>query len=285
MSMFRAAVRALVVAAALAASQTGQLCAAETGPASPWVELHAASRVRLVAGPVAGGRATAGVEIVLGEGWKTYWRTPGDAGVPPQFDWKDSANVGAVEVRYPAPARLSEPAAETIGYKRSVVFPVTVTPRDPAKPVDLKLAVEFGICRDICVPAEASLSLTLPPASTAPAPSALAAALESVPRAASARRPGDPQLEGVTAVLDGAGPGLTIAARFPGGTAGADLFIEAPDSIYVPMPRRLPDAADGRVRFAVDLARGGNAQDLKGKLLTLTLVSQAGASEATWQLP
>jgi DsbC/DsbD-like thiol-disulfide interchange protein len=284
MSKFRAAVRTLAVAAALA-SQALPLSAAESGPASPWVELHASSRVRLIAGPASGGHATAGVEIVLGEGWKTYWRTPGDAGVPPQFDWKESANVGAVEVSYPAPSRLPEPAAETIGYKKGVVFPVTVTPGDPAKPVELKLAIEFGICRDICVPAEANLSLTLPPAAkSAPSP-ALSAALQSVPRPATARRTGDPQLEGVTAVLDGAEPGLTIAARFPGGTAGADLFIEAPDSIYVPMPKRLADTADGRVRFAVDLSRGGNAQDLKGKLLTLTLVSQAGATEATWQLP
>lgn len=281
MSMFRTAVAAGLLAAAYA----GPLRAAETGVASPWVELHAGSRVRLIAGPASPKGATAGIEVVLSEGWKTYWRNPGDAGIPPQFDWKNSANAGAIKVLYPAPVRLPEPAAETIGYKTGVIFPVQVTPQDPAKPVELRLTAEFGICRDICVPAEAALSLTLPPSATSPTPPALTAALQSVPRPAAARRADDPQLKGVTAVLDGAEPRLTVEARFPAGGAGADLFIEAPDSIYVPMAKRLPDAADGSVRFSVDLARGGNAQDLKGKLLTLTLVSQAGASEANWQLP
>jgi DsbC/DsbD-like thiol-disulfide interchange protein len=255
---------------------------------SDWVQLHNA-RVRLLAGAPAtkGAKAyLAGLEITMAEGWKTYWRMPGDAGVPPTFDWAGSTNVRAIEVRYPAPMRLPEPAAETIGYKRSVIFPVAVTPQDAARPVELKLAIEFGVCRDICVPAEAKFSLVLAPAEMAGEPlAAVRAALERVPRRAAGRRASDPELGRVTATLDGAAPRLAIEARFARGSEGADLFIEAPDGIYVPLPKRLPDAADGTARFEVDLARGGNAKELKGKVLTLTLVSSAGASETTWTVP
>jgi DsbC/DsbD-like thiol-disulfide interchange protein len=266
--------------------------------ASPWVELHNA-RVRMLAGPPAEKASKsylAGIEITLGEGWKTYWRTPGDAGVPPNFDWAGSTNVASVVVRYPAPSRLHEPGGETIGYKNSVVFPIEIVPKDASGPVDLALTLEFGVCREICIPAEAKFSLALRPAGMAGSPApAMLTALQRVPRPGASRRPDDPQLKSATASLEGAEPHLVIEARFPR-REGADLFVEAPDGLYVPLPKRLPDAADaatrpeadaggGLMRFEVDLARGGNARELKGKTLTLTLVSSAGATEATWVVP
>jgi len=256
--------------------------------ASPWVELQAA-RVRLVAGAPADKSARsylAGVEITLAEGWKTYWRTPGDAGVPPYFDWTGSTNVAKIEVRYPAPSRLDEPAALTIGYKNSVIFPVEVTPRDAMRPVDLKLSAQFGICREICIPADTAISLTLVPSQLeGEASPALLAALERVPRPQQSRRAGDPELVRVTPSLGDAAPHLTIEARFPIGDPSADVFVEAPEGLYVPQPKRLPDGADGTLRFRIDLVRSGNAHDLEGKTLTLTLVGDAGATEATWTVP
>ena len=252
------------------------------GIASPWTSVHT-TRVRLVAGASAAKSAksyVAGIEIVLSEGWKTYWRNPGDAGVPPVFDWSGSSNVASMQVLYPAPSRLKEPAAETIGYKGTVLFPVEVTPQDAKKPVELKLLLEFGICREICIPAQSTLSLEIPPKTLAGAPpSAILAALARVPRPQAQRRPGDPELKSLTASLDGPEPRLEFGVRFGRGGKGGDLFIEAPDGIYVPMPKRLPDAADGTARFEIDLARSGIAPDLKGKTLTLTLVSAEGASE------
>ena len=288
MSTVRTAVCTLaVVVLAVVAVAQGQ-GVVRVNLASPWVDLHAA-RVRLLAGAPAVKSAKtylAGVEITLAEGWKTYWRTPGDAGVPPLFDWAGSTNVAAIEVRYPAPHRMQEPGAETIGYKSAVIFPVEVVASDPGKPVDLKLTAEFGVCRDICIPAEAKLSLTLLPSQReGEAAPALIAALERVPRQQASRRVTDPEVRRMTASLDGSAPRLSIEARFPQGSRGGDVFVEAPESLYVPLPKRLPDAADGTLRFEIDLARGGNARELKGKTLTLTLVSDAGATEATWTVP
>jgi DsbC/DsbD-like thiol-disulfide interchange protein len=276
----------VMVAAAAVAGAQGQAVVAANN-ASGWIELHNA-RVRLVGGAHAGKPAKsylAGVEVTLADGWKTYWRMPGDAGVPPTFDWAGSTNVATLKVLYPAPTRLPEAAAETVGYKTAVLFPVEVVPQDPAKPVALKLAMEFGVCRDICIPAEAKIALALAPDELRGKPSmAMLAAVEKVPREAASRRAGDPELVRMSASLDGPDARLVIEARFPQGSDGADLFIEAPESLYVPLPKRV-DAAGGIVRFEVDLSRGGNAQDLKGKTLTLTFVSKAGASEATWSVP
>jgi DsbC/DsbD-like thiol-disulfide interchange protein len=289
MSTARTAVCALaaVVLSGVATAQGPGV--ARVNLASPWVELHAAARVRLLAGASAVKSTKAylaGVEITLAEGWKTYWRTPGDAGVPPVFDWTGSTNLAAVKVRYPAPQRMQEPGAETIGYKSAVIFPVEVVPTDPSKPVGLALTAEFGVCRDICIPAEAKLSLALLPSQLeGDASPALVAAMERVPRQQASRRPSDPELRRVTASLDGNAPRLSIEARFPQGGRGGDVFVEAPKGLYVPLPKRLPDAADGTLRFEIDLSRGGNARELKAKTLTLTLVGETGATEATWTVP
>jgi DsbC/DsbD-like thiol-disulfide interchange protein len=300
MSAARTAICAFVVAALAGVVAAQSQAVAPANQTSPWVELHNA-RVRLLAGPPAAKAAKsylAGVEITLGEGWKTYWRMPGDAGVPPNFDWSGSTNVASLQVLYPAPIRMSEPAAETVGYKNSVLFPVEVVPKDASRPVELALAMEFGVCREICIPAEAKFSLTLPPAGMPGQPSpAMLAALERVPRLQPSRRAQDPQVKRATATLEGGAPRLIIVARFPQGERGADLFIEAPDGLYVPMAKRLPDigeggeprleadAASGLVRFEVDLARTGNARELGGKTLKLTLVSDAGATETAWTVP
>src|SRR5262245_57588765 len=84
------------ILAAFVAGLVPAKAAAENTVATPWMELQGA-RLRLIAGPAGNGSARylAGVEVVLADGWKTYWRMPGDAGVPPSFDWSDSANTAS----------------------------------------------------------------------------------------------------------------------------------------------------------------------------------------------
>jgi len=283
MTVLRGAIFASTLAFAGVVLAQGQ--PAQVAGSGAWVDLHGA-RARLISSPArnANGRYLAGLEVALEEGWKTYWRMPGDAGVPPTFDWSGSANAAAIKVLYPAPVRMPEAGGEVVGYKRSVVFPVDVTPQDPGKPVELKLTLELGICREICIPAAASFSLILTPGRTsAPAPQ-IAAALELVPRPQTARRAGDPELERVAVDREGRVPRLIIEAMFRGGDKGADVFVEAPDGLYIPLPKRSAAAANGVARFETELA-GGLDKDLKGKMLTLTLVGETGASEAEWRVP
>jgi len=151
---------ALTVCVALA----GASLAASPGE-SPWVG-ETYSKVRLVSGSVAGmsdGHMIAGVQIRLDPGWKTYWRMPGDSGVPPTFDWSGSKNLRSAEVLYPAPHRFTDASGTAIGYEDEVVFPVMVTPERLDEPVELKLNVDYGLCKTLCIPSQANLSLELPP--------------------------------------------------------------------------------------------------------------------------
>src|SRR5262249_59011814 len=105
----------------------------------------ARSAARLIAGARAAGVVLrAGIEIRLKAGWHTYWRYPGDAGVPPQFDFKQSQNVKQVVVLWPAPQRLSEDGGTSIGYINNLILPLRIAPVDRGKPVALRLKLNYA---------------------------------------------------------------------------------------------------------------------------------------------
>jgi DsbC/DsbD-like thiol-disulfide interchange protein len=254
-----------------------------------WIEGNN-SRIRLIAAavqpPDGSGRLTAGVQIELAPGWKTYWRSPGDAGgVPPEFTWTASKNVGPVEVSFPAPSRLRDATGEAIGYKHGVVFPVSIVPLNPTLPVQLDLAIMYGVCKNICIPEERHLTLTLDPKSATDSSIAdvLVKALGSVPA-----DPGwDPKSPKITSLkVETAGAlSLAVEAGFPAGNEGADLFVEAVDGSYVPAAQRLADSGDGGVRFRIDLSKSNDMKTPSGKQLRLTLVGAAGASQTVRAVP
>jgi len=260
-----------------------------TDAATDWVEGYN-SKSRLIAGKLAatgGIGLLAGVELALAPGWKTYWRMPGDSGgVPPHFDFAGSENLASATVLYPAPSRLTDPTGDAVGYKSAVVFPVEIVAADPSKPVNLTVQVEFGICREICVPAEARLNLIIPPVTAAsPVAPALKAARDRVPARTASRRPQDPSIKSSQADLAGAKPTLSFAVAFPGGLGGADMFVEAPDGIYMPLPRKVGDDGKATATFEIDLTNGIDPKEIAGKVLTLTIVSDGGQVELDWPVP
>lgn len=273
-------------AAALTACIFLNFEAAASPLASPWVEAHGA-KARLIAGAATPGgsgeaRVVAGVAVSMSQGWKTYWRAPGDSGgLPPHFDWSGSVNLASAKVHYPAPRRFKDAVGDSIGYSGSVVFPVEIRPEDPAKPVELRLVFSYGICREICVPAEAGMSLPIPPSVTVPESPEVIAALATVPRRADERQPHDPELKSGEARLEGDRPRLVLEVEFPEAAASGDMFIEEPDGAYVPLPVRVAEQGD-TVRFQVDLTQGAEPEELRGKTLRVTMVSDAGQSEAYW---
>lgn len=273
------AARAVTLACAILTSAYVSLVAATPARAasSPWVPAPE-SQVRLIAGGGGQEPLVAGVEIRLSPGWKTYWRSPGDAGgVPPYFDWSGSENVASPQVLFPAPKRYTDKAGDSIGYKEHVVLPVRITPGAAGAPVAMRLKLEFGICREICIPAEAQLSLDLPAGGAGPAPSELAAAL--------ARVPGDaklPALRKSEARLSGDKPQIILEAEYPTGETHADVFVEGPDGVYVPMARAAGQTGNVH-RFEIDIANGADPADIKGKTLTVTLTGDSGQAEARFK--
>src|ERR1700736_6457249 len=135
--------------------------AARAADASPW-DGDARAAMRLIAGARTNdAMARAGIEIKLAPGWKTYWRYPGDSGVPPRFDFAGSQNVKSIAIVWPAPHRFSDESGITIGYKDDLVFPVRIVPQDAAKPVLLRLKADYAVCEKICIPVEGRAELML----------------------------------------------------------------------------------------------------------------------------
>ncbi|MGL4396725.1 MAG: protein-disulfide reductase DsbD domain-containing protein [Hyphomicrobium sp.] len=247
--------------------------------ASPWVELYN-NKIRLLAGG-SDGRSYAAIEIVMPKDWKTYWRNPGEAGgIPPTFDWSQSVNVARVDVLYPAPHTLIDKAGATYGYKDAVVFPVVITPKDASLPIELKLKAEYGICKDICVPSEAEVSLALPAGGEPSASDAIAEALARVP-STSPRAGIDPTLVAATLDTSGAAAVLHLDVKDLG-EADGEAFVEGPDGVFVPRPI-LAAAGNGSgnaaARFDVDVSDKDVLAALKAGTLKVTLVGAKGQSE------
>lgn len=276
--------RALALACA-ALAVIGEASAGEPALAGAW-QTDGQVKARLVAdaGAREDGKRLAGIEIVLGEAWKTYWRMPGTSGVPPSFDWSGSANADPIEVRYPAPHRFVDKDDETVGYKGTVVWPVLVGRKAPGEAVRLKLGLEIGVCKDVCVPVQLALALDLPAAAGTSVAGYVAPWLDRVPRPLEQRRPTDPAIESIEAHLKDARPHIRIVARYGERVHDADLFPEAPDGLYVPLPKMLAHADGRRMMFDIDLSRDVELKELVGRTLRFTVVGGGGAVETSWKL-
>lgn len=114
-----------------------------------------------------GGNRMAALHLTLAPHWKTYWRAPGEAGIPPSFDWSGSRNLRDVKLHWPSPEVITLNGLQSIGYLDDLVLPLEITPIDPAQPVDLRLKMSLGVCKDICMPAALTLSASLTGAGSA----------------------------------------------------------------------------------------------------------------------
>jgi DsbC/DsbD-like thiol-disulfide interchange protein len=255
--------RVVAVLAALYGAGVGAACAQT---ASPWNE-HPNSKVRLIAGE---GRML-GVELQIAPGWKTYWRMPGDAGVPPSFDWTGSKNLKAAEVLYPAPETMADAAGVAIGYKSTVIFPIKVTLETEGQPAAIAVEFAFGVCKDICIPVESKLVLALDGRAPWPASAALKAHHARVPTVASTAAQAAPLIKAVSQDAPGGKPRLVVATM-----DARDVYIEAPDGLFVPLSKHV-----GGGRFEVDLSASADLKDLIGKAVRITAVTASGGVETS----
>ena len=251
--------------------------------ASAW-DGDARSGVRLIAGDekIENGAKIlrAGVEIRLSPGWKTYWRYPGDSGVPPNFDFGKSDNVKSVSVRWPAPQLFVDSEGNTIGYKDGVTLPLAIVPKEPGRPVTLRLNVDYAICEKLCVPAQARAELTLP---GQPSP-ALAAADKLVPHHSQVGAEGPLSIRSVTSDNGGKLPRLLVDVAAPEG-AKVQVFAEGPTPDWaLPVPEPVDGAPPGLRRFAFALDGLPTGVSAKGAEISITAVAGSNAIEATYRL-
>jgi len=255
--------------------------AGHAADASPWSE-DIRSAVRIVAGTNKYGDAQlrAGIEIKMQPGSKTYWRYPGDSGVPPHFDFSNSENLKSATVLYPVPHLFADETGQSLGYKERVIFPVVVSPQQPGKPVRLRLKIDYAVCEKLCVPAEGRAELVLGPGNSAHNLE-LSAAEGRVPKQVTAAQAGLT----VRRVNTGTKPLVAVDLAAPV-SQPVELFVEGPTPQWaLPIPKPVKPAPAGRAQFSFELDGAPPGTDPKGKLdLTFTVVTGERAVEVKTRL-
>ncbi len=157
--------RILLGFAAVATLAFGAPATTATADASFWMQ-GVQSEVRVISPYTATGENEAtvplGLEFKMNEGWHIYWRTPGEAGLPPQLDYGQSLNIQDVSFSWPVPVRDVQFGIETFIYKDTVVLPFDVTLQQPGQPLDLRGRVDFLICEEVCIPDTVDVAFSLP---------------------------------------------------------------------------------------------------------------------------
>lgn len=253
------------------------LAAPAAAERSDWTEIGNA-RLRLLALRQADGGVSAGVEIEMAPGWYTYWRNPGEAGVPPRFDLGGSDNVADVAVHYPVPERHDDGVSVSVIYRDHVVFPLTVTPRDRNAAVRLRLDASFGVCSTVCIPNQATAEVTVPAAAAADPLS------EATIGQYRARLPGVPQpgrFEIAAVTADEAA--LTVYVRAPE-SGPADLFADGPAGWPLGQPELAGTEGD-LTRYRLPLAGRPKDEAVSGRAFRFLAVAGGEAIEQTVVVP
>lgn len=231
----------------------------------------------LQGGRDAAGRPLAAIALTLQQGWRTYWRSPGEGGgIPPEFDWAGSLNLASAEVFWPAPEMWGDAGMMNIGYHEALVLPLALNADDPSKPVEMALTLHLGICKDICIPA--TIALTAQVTGDAPPHAQIAAALADQPQPAATLGAAD---IACTALPIKDGMQVTAAVTMPPMAQGAAeaVVVEHRDAkVWASAAQVLRDG--DRLTAVVDLVPpSAKPFDLKGDDLRLTILTGGRAAE------
>jgi DsbC/DsbD-like thiol-disulfide interchange protein len=237
--------------------------------ASPWLR-DGHSAIRLLAGSRSGAVLLGGIAFQLQPGWKTYWRYPGDSGVPPRFDFSKSENIEAVTILWPAPLKFDDGAGgHSLGYHDQIVLPLRIVAKNADKPVTLRAAVSYAVCDKLCIPVEADAELAFTSVASTE-DSNLFAALDTVPKPANI---GDPNPLTIRDVRRDGKSAVVVDVVAPPDSGNINLFVEGPTPDWaLPVPTLLEHSPPGVKRFTFDLDGMPPGTNPEGAALKLTLV-------------
>lgn len=165
------------------------------------------------------GSRTAALHLELAPGWKTYWRAPGDAGIPPSFDWRGSSNLSTVAISWPTPRVFDQNGMRSVGYEETLTIPLRITPSKPGQPVRLRARMDLGVCADVCIPHTLEFDAVINTDETRPVP-AIVAALAERPYTASEAR-----VDAATCAIRPTSDGLQIEAQLTMPSAGGPEYV------------------------------------------------------------
>ncbi len=252
---------------------------AQASATGPWA-VHELARARLISAVTATGSSETlplGIEVAVKPGWKTYWRSPGDAGLPPAITLADQPGVVGAALRYPAPLRFSLFGLETFGYQDTVIFPVTLTLAQPGQALALRPRLDLLVCEDICVPVSLDLALDLPAGAATPSDQAQILARWA------AQVPVSPAAAGLH-LAQLASDGAAIIARMTSetGLIAPDILIEAPQGWSFGPPQIRFSDNDRRATLTLPITQRPEPQaGLEGVAVTATLLDGRRAAETS----
>lgn len=220
------------------------------------------------------GRRMAAIRFDLASGWKTYWRSPGDAGIPPIFNWSGSQNLAGVRIHWPRPHVFAVNGLQSIGYKHELVLPIELTPVDPTQPIGLRAEIDMGVCSDICVPAAVSFSAQVNSGGRS----------DPMIKAALADRPATPHEAGLAAIgctVEPIEDGLRVTATLAlPPTGGAETVVFEPNAGSVWVSDALVQRAAGVLTASADLvAETGKPFALDRSAVVVTVLGSDRAVE------
>ena len=238
---------------------------------TPWIDSEGA-RIRILASPPDGaGNIRGAVQIDLKPGWVTYWRNPGETGVPPQLATDGSENVKSAALGFPPPVALDEGGAAAIGYDSPVALPLTLVQATPGRASRLDAHLFIGVCKEICVPVKADYTLDIP----ASAPTQSSVATMTIDEAYA----GLPKAAGQDFSMVGAALGpdrktIKVEIRVPSASAGKpSLFVDGPSG-WSFAPSKLQAIENGIAQFLVPLTGSPKEAGAGGRFV---FVARAGS--------
>jgi DsbC/DsbD-like thiol-disulfide interchange protein len=236
---------------------------------SEWVRSEGGD-IRIVAnGRQPDGTIPAILEIRLKPGWKTYWLEPGESGIPPQVTVDPESGISFSGMRLPAPKRFDDGIVRYTGYDKSVAFPLQLK-SEKSGDLSLKASVFLGICKDICIPVQADLSLSLPEGAENPLDNAriddAAAALPSEP---------SDTFKVTSASFDAAAKRLHLSLVVPAASTEAppELFLAGPPGYGFGRPENIA-IENGKVTAEVPVRVPSKGGTLKSG--SVLLVARSG---------
>ena len=261
----------------------GWLVTANPGAAieTAWIDLDF-SQVRLVLATAAVGDAKSirmGLQIKMKPGFKTYWRSPGDSGIPPRFDWAGSNNFAEARIAWPAPERFVVGGFNTFGYADEVVLPIEIDLAVAGQAFDAHLQLTYGVCRDICVLGDAELVLTIPTGAAIPTPHQ--DLIEWFSQQVPTTMTGDVDILSAVIIPGDEGPVIEITAEAVDGPNfdQPDILVEGLEEIALPAPVVAVDSDGRRMTVRYPLTNSGPPVNLVGRRVTLTLLDSEYAFE------
>ena len=272
----------LIFLAAL--SGTSNPTIATTG-ASDWQKTEQ-SEVRLIAATQSIGTDDAlrlGLHFRLQPGWKVYWRSPGDAGFPPQLEWNGSNNLKSATLQWPAPKRFSVLGIETLGYKDELVLPIIALQITPNAATTFEAQLRYLVCNEICIPYDTSLSLHLPKGNGEPSE------FTHLINRYQSNVPGNGSVHGLKIIASRTTKTankttLQLALNSTSPLTNPDVYFEGPDELTFTKPKITlgPDQRTALLEVDVDglkFLEDDVGKTIKGREFTVTMVDGKRSAE------